>query len=145
MRRFSLLSPSLMGDMFEDFDRLMTSPSWSSSYDINQTDDHFVLSLDMPGVKAEDIKIEVQGNQLTVSGERKDRVGKFQRLFTLPDLVDTAKIEAHCENGVLTLAVPKAEKAKSRTIQVQTGQGGFLSKLLGGKKEEQKQLKDVSA
>jgi len=112
----------------------------------------------MPGVKSEDIKIEVQGNQLVISGERQRELktengeatlhhermyGRFERTFVLPASIATDKIEAQYENGVLNVALPKAEAAKGRTIQIQTDQGGFLNKLLGSKKESNKDLKDI--
>lgn len=162
------LSSDLMGDVFDDFDRIVDSflrPTYAStvnfhpSCDINETKDHYLVSFDMPGVRKEDIKIEVQGNQLVISGERQREVkegdgdttlrhermyGKFERTFVLPTSVNTDKIEAHYENGVLNVALPKAESAKGRTIQIQSGQGGFLNKLLGSKKDA-KELKDVKA
>lgn len=102
--------------------------------DVNETKNHFFLSFDLPGLKKEEIKIEVQDNVLTVSGERvreqKDEndestwhyeksYGRFERSFTLPAIVAAEKIEAHFENGVLNVSLPKAEVAKGRTIQIQ--------------------------
>jgi HSP20 family protein len=161
------LSPDRMGDVFEDFDRIVDTflrPTYANtvnfqpSCDVNETKDHYLVSFDMPGVKKEDIKIEVQGTQLVISGERQREVkeedgeatlrhermyGRFERTFTLPATIAADKIEAHYENGVLNVALPKAEAAKGRTIQIQTGQGGFLNKLLGTKKESNKEYKDV--
>lgn len=117
-----------------------------------------MVSFDMPGVKKEDIKIEVHGNQLVISGERQREVkekdgeatlrherlhGKFERTFTLPSSINADKIEAHYEDGVLSVVLPKAEAAKGRAIQIQTGQSSFFNKLLGSKKEGAKELKDV--
>ncbi len=159
-------SPVAM-DMFEDFDRIVDTflrptfahtVNFQPSCDVNETKDHYLVSFDMPGVKKEDIKIEVQGNELVISGERQRELseqdgettlrversyGKFERSFTLPASINSEKIEAHYENGVLNVALPKAEAAKSRTVQIQTGQGGLLSKLLGSKKETTKEMKDV--
>lgn len=161
------LSPVMMADVFEDFDRIVDSflkPTYAStvnfqpSCDVNETNDHYLVSFDMPGVKKEDIKIEVQGNQLVIAGERQREVkgedgdanlrhervyGKFERTFTLPTTINADKIEAQYENGVLNIALPKAEAAKGRTIQIQSDQGGFFSKLLGSKKESTKELKDA--
>lgn len=161
------LSSEIMGDVFDDFDRIVSAlarPAYANtvgfqpSCDINETKDHYLVSFDMPGVKKEDIKIEVQGTQLVISGERQremreedgesnlrhERVyGKFERTFVLPTSINADKIEAHYENGVLNVALPKAESAKGRTIQVQTGQNSFFGKLLGSKKEAAKELKDV--
>jgi len=161
------LSSDVMGDVFDDFDRIvnaLTRPTYANtvgfqpSCDINEAKDHYLVSFDMPGVKKEDIKIEVQGTQLLISGERQREIkeedgettlrhervyGKFERTFVLPNSIDADKIEAHYENGVLNVALPKAESAKGRTIQIQSGQNGFFSKLLGSKKETAKELKDV--
>ncbi len=161
-----LLQPSLMlGDVFGDFDRLVDSliePSHASTVgffptcDINETKEHLLVSFDMPGVKKEDIKIEVQGNKLLISGERERDIktsntesairhersyGKFERTFELPNLINADKIEAHHDNGVLNVVLPKAEATRGRTVQIQTGEAGFLSKLLGSKKESPENLR----
>lgn len=89
----------------------------------------------VPGLKAEDVTIEVEGNTVKLSGEtiapaisadEKVRTlrneigfGKFNRSFELPDEIDAAKIEAKLENGLLTVRVPKAEAVKPRSIKVQ--------------------------
>ena len=107
------------------------------------------------GAKKEDIKIEVQGNDFVISGERQREIrehngeaplrversyGKFERTFALPPTIAADKIEAHYENGVLNVALPKAEATKARTIQIQTEQGGLLSKILGSKKGSSKDV-----
>ncbi len=161
------VSADRRGDVFEDFDRIVDSflrPTYANtvnfqpSCDVNETKDHYLISFDMPGVKKEDIKIEVRDNELVISGERQRHLkqeegeasirhermyGQFERAFTLPTTVAADKIEAHYENGVLNVALPKAEATKARTIQIQTGQEGFLDKLLGPKKVSSKELKDV--
>lgn len=161
-------SNELMEDFLSDFDRAVSSfmrpaynaqVSWQPSCDVTETKDHYLISFDMPGVKKEDIKVEVDGNTLTVSGERHKEVkkdeeenflrhekfyGKYQRSFTLPPTVDTSHIEAHYEDGVLNIAIPKAEKAKGRKIEVQSGKGGLFSKLLGVKKKEDEE-KEIKA
>jgi len=162
------LSPAEMADVFEDFDRIVDTflrPQYTNtvnfqpSCDVNETKNHYLVSFDMPGVKKEDIKVEVRGNELVISGERQRELtgqqgearlqversyGRFERTFTLPTTIAADKIEAHYENGVLNVALPKAEAAKGRTIQIQTGQGSLLSKLLGSKREANKELKDVT-
>lgn len=163
------LTPDFAGHVFDDFDRIVDDflrPTYANTvnvqptYDVHQSKDHYLVSLDVPGVKKEDLKIEAQGNQLTISGERQREVipeegeanlrhervyGEFERTFVLPISINIEKIEAHYENGVLNVAIPKAETAKGRTIQIQSGQGGFFSKLLNSKKEGTKQLKDANA
>lgn len=150
------------GDVFEDFDRLVDSflrPNSVSSLNfqtsgyVNETDDHYMVSFDMPGVKKDDIKIETRGNQLMITGERRSEpknnsgrsYGKFERIFTMPNTVDNDKIEAHYEDGVLSIALPKVEVAKPKTIQIQSGSNGLFNKLLGSKKESNKEIKDVKA
>lgn len=92
----------------------------------------YSLSMDIPGLRQEDISIEVKENQLFVTGERKfeakaekenvlkseRRYGKFQRVFTLPQNVNADTIQASFENGVLDIILPKEEKAQARKIAI---------------------------
>jgi HSP20 family protein len=81
-------------------------------------------------VKREDVNIELEGNELQVSGEIKQREGKFRRRtrrvgrfelrVVLPDGVDSSGVDAKLDHGVLTLRVPKAEKAQRRKIDVKS-------------------------
>jgi HSP20 family protein len=89
----------------------------------------------LPGLKAEDVTVEAEGNTIKLSGEtiapaisadEKVRTlrneigfGKFNRSFELPDAIDATKIDASLENGLLTVRVPKAETVKPRSIKVQ--------------------------
>lgn len=162
------LTSELMDDFFSDFDRMVdgfmrpttaTTQNFVPSCDISETKDHFLVCFDMPGVKKDNVKVEVDGNQLMIAGERftethsdegvirtERRAGKFQRVFTLPSVVDADRIQAHYEDGVLNIAIPKSEKAKGKTIEVQSGKSGFFSKLLGSKKsDEVKDVKSVKA
>jgi HSP20 family protein len=98
--------------------------------DVEETDDAYVLDLELPGVKKEDINIEIQGKRLTVSGERKEEErsgflrrrgrawGRFSYEMTFPGEVDEDNVEASLDNGVLHLRVPKSTKAKGRHIEV---------------------------
>lgn len=108
------------------------SSNWRPSVDIFEDDDKLVLSVEVPGVDKKDIKINVENNVLSISGERKfeqeekkdnfrrieRRFGSFYRSFTLPRAVDTEKIEATTKNGVLEITLPKREEAKPRQIEV---------------------------
>ena len=123
--------------------------------EVEENDSHYVMSFDMPGVSKKNIEIEVSGNRLLVTGERKNEqntsaysertYGKFQRILTLPQGVDADRIEAHYQDGVLSLAVPKAESAKTRQIKITEGKSTFFEKLLGGTKEVEKEQKAVTA
>lgn len=104
------------------------------SLDVDETDQAYFLSLDVPGVRKEDVKIESSGNVLTISGERKQEkrsntksigryeraFGRFSRRFTLPTIVDANRIEAKLEDGVLKVELPKAEQARPRLVEVQS-------------------------
>jgi len=96
--------------------------------------DAYHVDVDLPGVKKEDIEINVENNVLTVSGKREAKsevkekdyyrvessYGKFQRSFTLPDKVDTENIRAVCEDGVLEVVIPKLqiEKSSAKKIEI---------------------------
>lgn len=122
-----------------------TRSDFAPNVDIEETDDHYLLSFDVPGVRRDDLSIELTGNRLVVAGERKSegknaagRYGKFQRLFTLPDGVSAEGIEAECKDGVLRLAVQKPSAAKTAKIKINDGSGksaGFLKNLIGDKNQ----------
>lgn len=100
--------------------------AWAPKVDIKEEEKEFVVFADIQGVDPNDIEIEMDGNTLTVKGERKTeheekqknyyrverKVGKFYRQFTLPESVDSAKISAKTKNGVLAIHLPKAEEGK---------------------------------
>ena len=109
--------------------------SWTPSIDVIETDDAIKLKAELAGMDPKDINIEVQDNVLTVSGERRfeeevkedkyyrieRRYGSFSRSIALPQTVDENKIEAKYDNGVLEVAVPKAEVARPKKIAVTIG------------------------
>ncbi len=105
--------------------------AWVPSTDIVEAGEGLKISLELPGLKPEDVKISLENFVLTVKGEKKQQVeekgtvyryersyGSFERAFTLPNTVDADKVSASFENGVLTVSIPKSEKAKPREIQV---------------------------
>ena len=101
---------------------------WLPAVDVTEDEQAYRVALELPGVKASDVKVEVDGNRLTVSGEKKlevdtatrseRRYGSFSRVFTLPETVDVGSIGARSQDGVLTITLPKVEKAKPRQIAV---------------------------
>jgi HSP20 family protein len=105
---------------------------WSPFVDIEETDDAYVIEAELPGVKREDVDIELIGNELTISGEIKERerkgilrrqtrrVGRFNYRVTLPDQVDGDNIDANLSDGVLAVRVPKSERAQRRRIEVKS-------------------------
>jgi HSP20 family protein len=104
------------------------------SIDLTETDKTVEIRMDLPGVKPEEIDIEVSGNTLRVTGERKEekeekgktyhRVerysGSFARAITLPCAVKDEKVQAECKDGVLTVTLPKTEEAKTHKIKIKT-------------------------
>lgn len=100
--------------------------------DLYRTDEAFVATIDLPGVTPESIDVDVDGRVLTVRAERtrpeedvrwlvRNRpAGRFARRFTLGETVDADRIAADYADGVLTLTVPLAERAKPRKVEVTT-------------------------
>jgi HSP20 family protein len=98
--------------------------------DIEETDNSYVVEIELPGIKREDIEIEASGRRIAVTGERKERerkgklrrrtrtVGRFYYEVTLPGDISIDAIEATLDEGVLTLRIPKAEKDMPRRIGV---------------------------
>jgi HSP20 family protein len=107
-------------------------------FDVYETGDEYVVTATLPGLKPEDVELNVQNSLLTISGEfkpddregeqrnyhtRERRHGKFTRQVALPTGIQGDQIRATMEHGVLTLRVPKAEETKPRRIQVTSGTG----------------------
>jgi len=97
--------------------------------DIVETDEAITMWVDMPGVKRENVDIDLQENILTLTGTverpaearvvyREYEVGGFQRRFTLGEKIDQEKITANLDNGVMTLTLPKAAPHKPRKIEI---------------------------
>lgn len=130
--------------LFDLMDRVFDDPLFRNGFvsnsanafaiplDVKATADDFVISAAIPGLKPEDVKVEVLENVVTISGEvasekseenddwllQERAFGKFSRSLKLPVDVDGAKAEAQVEHGVLTLRLPKAEAAKPKAITV---------------------------
>jgi len=112
-----------------------STAAWAPVVDIFEEAEFLRIVAEIPGVKPEDMKISVEGNLLTIAGtkqqvaeEKADKVhryertyGTFERTFTLPATVDPEHIKATYEMGLLTLTLPKIEKAKPREIKVLKG------------------------
>ena len=112
-----------------------TMRRWMPAMDLVETDDHFVLRADLPGMKEDDVKIEFDDGTLTVSGERKAEhesknegyyrveraFGSFSRSLTLPQGVDPEAVEASFDKGVLEVRIPKPEQRKPRKISIGVG------------------------
>ena len=129
---------SEMEKLFSEFNRTpMTAENKSyfdAAYDVHESDKNFNLSIDLPGFKKEDIHIDLKENRVAIKAERKRETGDekyimhFERSFTLPTNVDTEKVEAQFEDGVLNLVLPKTTAAKARRIEIQSRTGGSTEK-----------------
>jgi len=105
---------------------------WTPVVDIAEHDDDYVVKVELPGINKDDVKITLENNVLTIRGEKKQEkeskkenfhriersYGSFQRSFTLPMTVKNDKIDASYKDGILTIALPKAEEAKPKQIEV---------------------------
>jgi HSP20 family protein len=111
------------------------TPAWAPALDIAERKDAYLVTVELPGVKLDDLQITMEDGLLTIQGERhfahdssKEQVhrverssGAFRRAITLPAHVMADEVEASFEDGVLRILVPKAEEAKPKRIQVNPG------------------------
>jgi HSP20 family protein len=117
----------------QTFGGMLDEPAgWVPAVDIEELEDAYVVEAEVPGVKREDVNIEVSGNELTISGEikvreregvirrRARRVGEFEFRVILPNEVNAEGIDAKLNDGVLTVRIPKAERAQRRRIEVKS-------------------------
>ena len=108
--------------------------AWSPRANVAETDTDLEMTVELPGVKPEDVHVEVHDGELWVRGEMKDeteekgktfhkverRYGEFRRVLPLPAAADKDKVDARLTNGVLKIMVPKVEKARPKAIQVKS-------------------------
>lgn len=125
---FSLLDEALhMPGMWEDFGQLRRAAA-----DVYETDDEVVVQMAVPGIKPEDINIQISGDTVTVSGETREdkedkrknyyqrqlRYGSFSQSVVIPTSVKADNADASFKNGILKLTLPKSEEVKPKTIKV---------------------------
>lgn len=124
-----------LNQIFEQPDFAMSDllgGGWLPAVDVLDDKDKLTIKAELPGFKREDLDVSVHDNSLVISGERKSDeekkdgefyrserfYGKFHRSISLPSTVDTGKIEARYRDGVLTVTLPKSDKAKAKQIEV---------------------------
>lgn len=109
--------------------------NFSPSIDIEETDEKYLMSVDLPGIEEKDVEISIDEHVMTIRGKREDQshhdsknfkrterfYGSFVRSFTLPDHVDKQKIVANMENGVLEVELPKKPELEKETRRVEIG------------------------
>ncbi len=114
------------------WDDLLNVGSFMPDFEVKETDGTYVIRADVPGISEKDLEVSISGNLLTVSGKREEEkkeegekfytyersYGSFTRSFVLPEGVDTEHVASELKDGVLTLALPRAEKAATRKIEI---------------------------
>src|SRR5271168_5409356 len=139
-REFSTLQER-MNRLFRDSfgpdaqDQSLATSSFAPAVDVYEDEHNITLKVEVPGIEEKDIDVRVENNTLTVHGERKiekeekeenyrrveRQYGSFTRTFTLPQTVDTEKVSANYDKGVLKVALPKKAEAKPKQIKVNVG------------------------
>lgn len=118
--------------MKEQLDSLLgrASSGWVPAADLHEIDDRYVVTIEVPGLSREDLRIECHGHDLTVSGERlgadcpqryhqlERGHGAFSRVFTFAQAVDSSQVAAELTDGVLTITIPKTHPTATRRVEV---------------------------
>lgn len=130
---------SEMNRLFSSFFETPAEPGaarrWTPAMDLVEVDTEYVVRADLPGVSEEDVHVEVEGDVLTISGERKAEheerkegyyriersFGSFRRAITLPEGVDISKVGARFEKGVLEVRVPKPVATSPQKVRIAVG------------------------
>lgn len=132
-----LFSNRLSGLFGNSWDTPESTGAWIPAVNVEEAADELLLTAELPGMREEDISVDIENNILTIHGEKREareeadegrkyhvwerRYGSFHRAFTLPRSVQPDEIRAEFDNGVLTVRLPKAAEAKSRTIAIGRG------------------------
>jgi HSP20 family protein len=130
----------ILTNAFPDVARISVN-SWSPPVDIQETEDAYLVEADVPGVRPDDVTIDLQGNDLRIGGEygmpeqgegeggqqRSRRTGRFDYRLTLPGEVNSESCAADLEHGVLRLRLPKASPSTRQRIPVHTGRADQAS------------------
>ena len=131
LRRLTNALDEAFGTYQEEDGRTITT-SWYPACDVFEDNEAIKIVAELPGVTPDGLKLSMENNLLTIRGEKKQQAeertervhryersyGAFERTFALPSTVDPERIEAGFENGVLTVSLPKAERARPREIPV---------------------------
>jgi HSP20 family protein len=114
----------------------VTARRWIPAMDLVEDDGHYVLRADLPGLSQQDVRIELEGDVLTISGERASQQeerkegyhrverasGRFARSLTLPEGIDPESIEADFDKGVLEVRIPKPQERKPHRVAIKVGE-----------------------
>lgn len=140
-----------LNSLFQDYNRgegeLVSTANFAPPVDVYEDEHQIVLKLEIPGMKLEDLDIQLENNNLTVRGERKfekeekeenfhrieRRYGSFYRAFTIPNTVNQDSVKADYDAGVLRIQLEKRAEAKPKQIKVQVGQAYAPKQVEAGK------------
>jgi HSP20 family protein len=128
----NLFDDALIPDNWENFGNLSKIPA----AELTETDEALHLKLEVPGMEAKDLDIEVMADRVSISGERKSetkseekgltrsefRYGKFQRVIPLPARIENTNVTAEYKDGILNLTLPKSEAEKNKVVKVNLGE-----------------------
>jgi HSP20 family protein len=124
-----------LGGIEPRFPRLAAAiEGWMPAVDVSESDDQVVIRAEIPGVMARDLDVTISGTTLTISGKKEEReeteqedffrserrFGAFRRTIELPDTIDADRVNADCENGVVTIRVAKQPGQRSRRVEVKS-------------------------
>jgi HSP20 family protein len=137
LQRLNRILDEAFGSAFPEQGNVITSTLFAPT-DVSEDENALQLSMELPGVDPNDVRLSLENNVLTIRGEKRQQIdennervhrferiyGVFERTFVLPNTVDADKIEARFENGVLLVRIPKAERARPREIRVSTSASG---------------------
>lgn len=129
---FSRNFNDIVDEFFNNSSSNYRKDSFMPSVDVSETDSQFEVSVELPGLKKEDINVDLEKGRLTISGERKfkneeegknfhrleTQYGKFSRSFYLPDTIDDESISAKYEDGILNITIKKSEEKVKKQIEI---------------------------
>jgi HSP20 family protein len=143
-----ILDEAFAGAAFPEQGNVITSTLFAPT-DVSEDENALQISMELPGVESDDVRLSLENNTLTIRGEKRQQIdennervhrfervyGVFERTFVLPNTVDADKIEARFENGVLLVRIPKAERARPREIRVNTSASGSAQVRTGSQSQ----------
>ena len=132
MTRFEDEMEELLGRWFGEDGGWLPTNRFLPSIDLTESEESFVVTVDLPGLKPEEVEVELKNGELRISGKREEKkeeegktyhrverqTGEFRRIIRLPEPINEEKVEAKFVNGVLQVTVPKSEQVKARQIPV---------------------------
>jgi HSP20 family protein len=137
LQRLNRILDEAFGSAFPEQGNVITSTLFAPT-DVSEDENALQLSMELPGVDPNDVRLSLENNVLTIRGEKRQQIdennervhrservyGVFERTFALPNTVDADQIEARFENGILVVRIPKSERARPREIRVSSSGAG---------------------